>query len=147
MVRLNDFQRGVIVSLHKLGMKTGEILVRLRQRHQIEVSERTVRKALADKRVRGGRPKREHRGRKRKCSGAQERAIVREAERNRWLSLLALTERVNNLLRGEGVRVSFETVRKTLLEHGLRRRRALRQPLLTQVQRQRRLDFAQHHAH
>lgn len=147
MSRLNDFQRGIIVSLHKIGMTTAQIVVRLRERHRVEVSDRTVRNVMAEYRKRGGRPKRERRGRKRKCSRAQERLVVREAERNRWLSIRALTERVNNVLRGEGVRVSSETVRKTLLKHGLRKRRAARKPLLTQVQRQRRLDFARRHAH
>lgn len=45
-----------------------------------------------------------------------------------------------------GFRVSYQTVRRILLKHGLRRRCAARKPLLTAAQRERRLAFAQLHA-
>lgn len=57
MVRLNEFQKGVIISLYKSGFKTKQILTRLRIQHRIEVSDRTVRYVCADYRKRGLRPK------------------------------------------------------------------------------------------
>ena len=147
MVRLSDFHRGIIVALHKSGMKTGRILIQLRQKHRIEVSDRTIRNVMASFRKRGNRPKPERRGRKPKCSPAHERTLIRVALRNRWLSLRALADLFNNELRHEGLRLSFETIRKILLKHGFRRRTAARKPILTEAQRQRRLDFARNYIH
>ena len=147
MGKLNDLHRGVIIHLNKVGIQTSEIVRQLRVKHRIEVSDRTVRNVVADFKKRRGRPKPEHRGRKSKCTHTQELAIIRIAKQNRWLSLRSLTERVNNVVADDGVRVSWETVRKILLKHGLKRRKAARKPLLNEAQRQRRLDFARRHIH
>lgn len=146
-MKLNAFLRGVIVTLSKCGLKTSQIVARLHVQHRVDVSDRTIRNVMSEFRKRGMRPKQERRGRKRKCTLAQERTVVIAALRNRWLSLRALTEQVNNVLRFEGVHLSWESVRKILLKRGLRRRKAAIKPILTAAQRQKRLDFAREHSH
>ena len=90
MVQLSDFYRGVIVTLHKSGMKTGQILNQLRQKHLIEISDRTICNVMAFFRKRGNWPKQERRGRTPKCTLIKERTLIRVAIRNQWLSLRAI---------------------------------------------------------
>ena len=141
-MRLNQFQKGAIITLRKSGLKTTEILVQLWNKFRINTTARTFQRVWSSYINRNRRQLRERRGRKLKCTVEQQRLIKRIALQNRWLSIPALTELINRSLRNENLHVGRETVRKTLLKFGLERRVAARKPLLTEAQRARRLDFA-----
>ena len=145
-MRFNEFQKGIIITLRKSGLKTSQVLLQLRNKFRIKTTARTVQRLWTSYIHRGVHRLRERRGRKQKCSPEQQRLIKRIALQNRWLPIPALTELINRSLRNDNLHVGRETVRKTLLKFGLERRVAARKPLLTEAQRARRLDFARRFA-
>ena len=147
MKHLTNSQKGIIVSLRKTGISATDTVIRLQRSFRLTISKRTVERIWARYRRIGFRKLPERRGRKSKVSAEHRRDIVREALSNRWLSLRALTEHVNNLFAATRVRVGVETLRKILLKFGLKRRIATKKPILTAPQRERRLQFALAHRH
>lgn len=145
MPQLSELHKGTIIVLRKRGVSATEIMNQFRRKFNIKVTDRTIRRIWARHQKGRQRSKKERRGRKQKCSKAHKNIIKRIAENNRWASLRALTEIINDRFYGVGLRVNRETVRKILLKFGLKRHPAARKPILKLVLRQRRLDFARAH--
>ena len=81
-------------------------------------------------------------GRKRKSTKRSDRTLVRISLGNRRLNSKELAR---ELKESSGVELSAPTVRRRLLENGLRGCKARKKPLLTEKQRKRRLDWARSH--
>ena len=81
-------------------------------------------------------------GRKRKSTKRSDRTLVRICLGNRRLNSKELAR---ELKESSGVELSAPTVRRRLLENGLRGCKARKKPLLTEKQRKRRLDWARSH--
>ena len=81
-------------------------------------------------------------GRKRKSTKRSDRTLVRISLGNRRLNSKELAR---ELKESSGFELSAPTVRRRLLENGLRGCKARKKPLLTEKQRKRRLDWARFH--
>ena len=81
-------------------------------------------------------------GRPRCTTPREDRALVRAAVQDRWMTAPQLAARHQNVT---GRTISSETVRIILKRAGLRNRRPARGPALTQQQRRNRLAFARNH--
>ena len=76
-------------------------------------------------------------GRKRKSVTRCDRTLIRISLRNRKLTLKEFSR---ELKKNSGVELSAPTVRRRLLENGLRGCKARKKPLLTEKQKKRRLE-------
>ena len=81
-------------------------------------------------------------GRKRKSVTRCDRTLIRISLRNRKLTLKELSR---ELKESSGVELSAPTVRRRLLENGLRGSKARKKPLLTEKQRKHRLEWERSH--
>jgi len=81
-------------------------------------------------------------GRKRKSTKREDRTLVRISLANRRLASKELSRELNE---STGAKLSAPTVRRRLLENGLRGCKARKKPLLTEKQRKRRLEWARSH--
>lgn len=76
--------------------------------------------------------------RKRKTTIRDDRQIVKLAKENRFMSLKSIHRNV----RGQGLNISERTVRRRLYEGGLKCRRPVRKPKLTERMKKARYNFA-----
>ena len=132
----------LIVALHRSGISYTKIIENLSLNYGLNVARSTIARTLNRYRETGTNRNKQGRGRTKKVGQRAERVIHRLALKDRWASIPLLASRASESL---GVPLSMSTVRRVLQKFGLRRRIARRKPLLTKVQRRKRLQWAKVH--
>lgn len=129
-------QRASIVALHKEGLATRYIAskVQVAQSTVIKCVQRFMQTSSNNDRLRPGRP--------RITSQREDKFIVVTSKRQRTLTAPSLREEINGL---RSTPLSVTTVRRRLLEVGLKGRVAAKKPLLREANRLKRLKWAQDH--
>lgn len=106
--------------------------------------ETTVRRAITRYRETNSYSRRHGSGRPRATSARDDRFVILQSLRDRHSTAVQLAQRLRGV---RGTAVNSQTVRRRLVEYGLRARRSARVPQLTLQHRQRRLAFARIHEH
>lgn len=133
---LTEAERGQIVILRSQGMSISAIA------RTIKCVRSTVRATIQRHQETGSYANRPKSGRKPITTQRQDRILHRLALRNRQHSSKDL---VSELSQRHGVTVSARTVRRRLLQYGLRGCKARRKPRLSQEQKHKRLVWARDH--
>ena len=128
--------RGVIIFLHKKGKSQRFIA------EKTGISRNGVQGVLKRWKATGESKCQPRSGRKRKSTERTDRTLVRLSLANRKLTSKELAR---ELKESNSVELSTPTVRRRLLESGLRGCKAIKKPLLTEKQRKRRLEWARAH--
>lgn len=136
MPRLTTEQRAVIVHLHGQGKSNKKIAA------EVGCSMKGVAGTIQRWKETGNTTESAGRGRKRASSQRDDRVLVRLSLADRSLNS---TELAREWKESAGVTLSSSTVRKRLIANGLRACKARKKPLLTEIQRKRRLEWARQH--
>lgn len=127
-----------VVALRQHGLKQSDIA------HQYHITQGEVSKILTRNAVTGVPTPRPRPGRPIKTTRRQDRLLIRLCTGGRSKPTRALRTEWQN---ATGIPVSRTLVNSRLVRAGYRARRPLRKPLLKQVHRQRRLQWARDHRH
>ena len=131
-------KRGIIIYLHKQG-KSIKFIAK-----ECGLSRTGVRGVLKRWKETGESKCKPRPGRTRKSTTTTDRTLVRLSLSNRKLTSSELSR---DLRESTGTKLSAPTVRRRLLENGLRGCEAICKPLLSDKQRKRRLEWARSHVH
>lgn len=138
MPQLTVVQRAQIVALSEEGISKAELARRF------NVSWTAISKLLAKYNTHGTVERRPGSARPRSTSARQDRHLCRMSLRNPTSVSRRLTQEFNQQMQ---LNISSRTVRRRLVESGLKTKIAKRKPLLTARHKARRLEFAMHHRH
>lgn len=128
---LSETERLRILSLHNKGLSQVAISEKIKcSRCAVQT---TIRRYNEDQSI----TSRPGRGRKRKTSSREDRWIEREAIKNRKKTPSQIAASVNSRLE---VPISAQTVRRRLDEFGVKARKARKKPLLSELNKSKRLD-------
>lgn len=106
--------------------------------------ETTVRRAIKRYRETNSYSRRHGSGRPRATSARDDRFVILQSLRDRHSTAIEVAHQLRNV---RGTAVNPQTVRRRLVEYGLRARRPVLVPQLSLLHRQRRLEFARVHEH
>lgn len=138
-MELSVAERTVIITLKRENKKNSEIIEHLWQHYGRKIDRRTVQRTWARVKETGNLSNRARSGRKRKCDVRGERRIRRLAISNRFDTFPHLVGKVKENL---SIKMSRQTLSRTLKKHALSRYVAKKCPLLSRAQRKRRLEWA-----
>lgn len=136
---LTEFQRGMIVGARCVGTSISKTaaLVKCSRAAVVNVyKEWTIKQKTGSQRQTCGRH--------RVLNARSERRLARVVQRNRRATVRQIASHLNQ---GATVNVSERTVRRTLRRIGYGSRRPVRKPLLSALNKRRRLQFAKEHKH
>ena len=132
-------RRNQLVVLRNTGHTNKDVIRYFAEKLNMKVDRRTVQRVYKKYRTTGSVEDVSRSGRPKKCEGRLARRLLRIELRDRFASIPAGTAELNN---SSDVKVSRDTVRRTLKLMGLRRRVARRRPCLSAGQRRQRLAFS-----
>lgn len=133
---LSEEKRGIIIGLHKAEKSNRQIATELNiPRQTVDYNvKKFITKGTIVNNPRQGRPK--------ATTSAEDRNIIMQSKRNRRLTAPEITARVNESRNNP---VSMSTVKRRLLNAGLKGCVAVSKPLLKVINKKKRLDWARQH--
>ncbi len=134
--RLSTEDRIRVVVLHEEGLSCNKIAERM------NIARSTAQEIVKKHRETGTVKDRKGRGRKKATTKREDRAIIKGALKDRRKTSKILA---NELRETCDIKISDRTVRRRLLENGLKYCRAKKKPLLTEKARKKRLQWASAH--